>query len=367
MVKKVKIYLFIFFYWVLIVDLLAYFGLSSMKGFVEVAQIDVESLNSPLIAFWISPFQLYESTLFGVFFGLLFIAVNEVSDRLEVEKLSFGRIIIIRSFMYLFGFAVIFSLVYTIMSQFEIFPKEELKELKGEKTVYVLLVMAMLFIGFQIMLINFMLQTMKKFGTNNLFNILRGTYRSPKVENRIFLFIDLKSSTRYAESLGNIKYSNMIKDCIDEINMVVDEYDAEIYQYVGDEVVLTWKTDKVTNVPLYLDIFFAIEERILKRKEYYSKRYSMLPEFKGGIQGGNVTVTEIGNIKRDIAYHGDVLNTASRLQSICNDYNQKLLISKALYTTAKADDKYETVSLGEIQLKGKLQTVEVLSVKRKVD
>ena len=46
--------------------------------------------------------------------------------------------------------------------------------------------------------------------------------------------------------------------------------------------------------------------------------------YKGKIDVGK------GDIKRDIAYHGDVLNTASRIQHQCNKLNKKLLNSKNL-------------------------------------
>jgi class 3 adenylate cyclase len=29
---------------------------------------------------------------------------------------------------------------------------------------------------------------------------------------------------------------------------------------------------------------------------------------------------EVGDIRRDIAYHGDTLNTASRIQGLCNEF-----------------------------------------------
>ena len=47
-------------------------------------------------------------------------------------------------------------------------------------------------------------------------------------------------------------------------------------------------------------------------KDFYLSHYQVVPEFKGGMDMGLVTVAEIGDIKRDIAYHGNVLNTASR-------------------------------------------------------
>jgi len=47
-----------------------------------------------------------------------------------------------------------------------------------------------------------MLQFNTKFGEGNLFNMIRGKYQTPREEQRIFMFLDLNSSTTIAEKLG---------------------------------------------------------------------------------------------------------------------------------------------------------------------
>ncbi len=71
-----------------------------------------------------------------------------------------------------------------------------------------------------------------------------GKYRSPREEERIFLFMDLKSSTALAESLGHLQYSGFIRDSLMDVNRVLQPFNAEVYQYVGDEIVLSWKTNE---------------------------------------------------------------------------------------------------------------------------
>lgn len=361
--NKLKLYLLILLYWVLMMDMVSYFALANVTGFVKLAEIDIDSLDSPIVSYWASPFQMFEATLFGLLFGLLFIGVNEISERLRVEKFNFGKIILIKSFIYLCGFVLSGVVVYLIMSQFDFFPKGAFREVLALKPAYWMIGFGFLFLGFQILLLNFVVQTVTKFGINNLFNFLSGKYQQPVIEDRIFLFMDLKSSTTYAEQLGNIKYSQLIKDCFDDINLLVGKFKAEIYQYVGDEVVLTWKTDKVLNTHEYIAIFYAFRNALDRKKAYYLKKYNTVPEFKAGIHGGPVTVAEIGNIKRDIAYHGDVLNTASRIQSICNEYGEQLLISGQLLKRMGSLNGYKSRSIGEIQLKGKLKRIDVCALK----
>ena len=59
-------------------------------------------------------------------------------------------------------------------------------------------------------------------------------------------------------------------------------------------------------------------KRELKQKsKLYQDRFGLVPSFKAGIHIGKVTTGEIGKIKRDIIFTGDVLNTAARIQGLC--------------------------------------------------
>src|SRR5690606_6867708 len=96
-----------------------------------------------------------------------------------------------------------------------------------------------------------------KYGPGVLVPLLLGKYRSPKEEERIFLFMDLKSSTAIAEQLGHIRYSAFIRDSFLDINELLSEYSASVYQYVGDEIVLTWTVRNGLNQMACVDFFFA--------------------------------------------------------------------------------------------------------------
>jgi adenylate cyclase len=68
----------------------------------------------------------------------------------------------------------------------------------------------------------------------------------------------------------------------------------------------------------------------------------------------------VWEIKRGQHFHGDVLNTASRLQSECNHYNKKMLISEELrgHFSNNPDLNFELI--GEISLKGKREEVKYI-------
>jgi len=192
--------------------------------------------------------------------------------------------------------------------------------------------------------------------------LLLGKYRNPQEEDRIFMFMDLKSSTSIAEKLGHLKYSSFIRDSFMDINQLLLPFNAAVYQYVGDEIVVTWGVNDGLRNFSCIRFFFACEKQFLARDQYYTKHYGFLPHFKAGLHMGKVIAVEIGEIKRDIAYHGDTLNTAARIQSVCNEYNKSFLISEYLLEKIGLNHSFKTEPLGMIQLRGKTTKVGIASV-----
>jgi adenylate cyclase len=215
---------------------------------------------------------------------------------------------------------------------------------------------------FMTLVISFVNQVNKKYGPGILIPLLLGRYRNPREEDRIFMFMYLKSSTTTAEQLGHLKYSSFIRDCFADINEVLYPFRAQVYQYVGDEIVVTWPEKEGIKNHFCIEFFFACKRQFETRTEYYMTNYGFLPQFKAGAHSGTVTTVEIGEYKRDIAYHGDTLNTASRIQSVCNDYKKTFLVSKYLLDKVRMHSNMKTEELGMILLKGKTAKVGLVSV-----
>lgn len=223
-----------------------------------------------------------------------------------------------------------------------------------------------LYWGFTIMLSLFILNISEKLGSGVLLNYILGKYHRPKEESRIFMFIDLTSSSAYAEQLGHIKYSKLIQDCFYDLNDVIHDYDVQIYQYVGDEAVLTWQKEKGIEGNKCIKIYFAFDKAIQRRSEYYNLEYGVVPEFKAGANFGFVTIAEVGQSKKELAYHGDAINTAAHLRSVCGQNSRRLLISADLLSVLKdVDDEFNIEYMGVCELKGKKNVVGLFSVSEK--
>ena len=211
----------------------------------------------------------------------------------------------------------------------------------------------------------FFIQLNKLLGPGVLLKFLRGHYHTPRIEQRVFMFLDLKSSTQIAEQLGHYAYYSYLNDFIRDISDSVVTHSAQIYQYVGDEIVLTWKTPKGIENVNCLNVFYGIQDRISEAAHLYQAKYEQVPEFKAGVHCGEVISAEIGDLKKDIVYNGDVLNTTSRIQGLCNQLNSSLLISSELAERLGPVPNFETRSLGSIDLKGKAEPMELIAINRR--
>ncbi|MGB3465180.1 MAG: adenylate/guanylate cyclase domain-containing protein [Cyclobacteriaceae bacterium] len=218
-----------------------------------------------------------------------------------------------------------------------------------------------IFWAFMVAITQMGLQINDKFGQGLLWSMITGKYLLPRSEDRIFMFLDLKGSTAIAERLGNEVYHLFLRDLFADITDPILANGGEIYQYVGDEIVISWKTGDGISGNNCIRCFFDIRETLITLQEKYRYRYDLLPTFKAGIHYGKVIAGEVGIIKRDITYSGDTLNTAARLQAMCNEHQSSLLISGALANLLTLE-AFKTKSLGRLPVRGKLEAVEILSV-----
>ncbi|PWV51924.1 adenylate/guanylate cyclase domain-containing protein [Chitinophaga sp. S165] len=207
------------------------------------------------------------------------------------------------------------------------------------------------------------LQINNKFGQGVFWNILRGKYNTPKEESRIFMFLDLNSSTTIAEKLGAKKYHAFLKDIFTDITNPILDNKGEIYQYVGDEVIVAWKYNDGIQNSKCVQCFFDIKYHLQQLNNKYIRQYGLAPSFKAGIHCGKVVAGEVGIIKRDITYSGDVLNTTSRIQDMCKEFNEEVIVSGDLAACLRLADNFAAQTLGSIKLKGKQQEMLLIALK----
>lgn len=295
----------------------------------------------------------------GIFFGIILGLVDYFVDK-KLRGRSLGVEILSKSILYFGAWYLVVMIGYRIgthiQAQFISSPIVKYTEVFTGNAFYA----STIYTAMMIIVISFIKQMNTKFGPGVLIPMLLGKFRNPRIERRIFLFMDLKDSTTHAEKLGSLKFSELLQDCFSDVNKVIPPFNAEIYQYVGDEVVLSWRSEEGLRNNNCIKFFFAFQKRLHERKDYYLGKYNFLPEFKAGANIGNITVAEVGDIKREIAYHGDTINTASRIQSVCNNYQKSFLISEDLKN--EIEEKINAEFISTIKLKGKEKEINLFSV-----
>jgi adenylate cyclase len=208
------------------------------------------------------------------------------------------------------------------------------------------------------------LQVNDKYGPGVFASFLLGRYFQPKREERIFMFLDLRSSTTIAEKLGEARYFNFIKDVFKDVTPAIIYAKGEIYQYVGDEIVVSWKMNNGIENANCIQCFFDVQLALRQQSACYEENYEgITPEFKAGLHYGYVMAGEVGVVKRDIAFSGDVLNTAARIQAKCNELGVNILLSKFLLDKlALQPNQFSPQRIGDMMLRGKQQNVILYTV-----
>lgn len=214
--------------------------------------------------------------------------------------------------------------------------------------------------------LNFFKEIGNRYGHGILLNYFLGKYREPREEDRVFMFVDLNNSTSIAEKLGHIKYSRLLNKCFNDLMDILPRYHGEVYQYVGDEAVLTWRVDQVGNRSRLFSLYYDFTEYLEQQRDEYESKFGLMPAFKASVHAGKVVVTELGKQKRELAYHGDVLNTGSRILGLCKKYGQQLLITKSFIGDAKAHLPFRVNFITTVRPRGKENDVSVYGVLKPV-
>ena len=202
-----------------------------------------------------------------------------------------------------------------------------------------------------------------KYGPGNLRNFFMGRYFRPKREEHIFMFLDLRSSTYIAQVLGEQQYFNFIKDVIRDATPVILKHKGRIYQYVGDEITVSWWMQKGLNKLNCIRCPMEVRKLFNHRSSYYTERYGVVPDFKAGLHCGPVMVGEIGVVKRDIAFSGEVVGTAARIQNRCNHLEVNLLISEDLKNLLPWEGSHLVPEhKGDLLIKGKMTNLSLYTV-----
>jgi adenylate cyclase len=332
------------FYWYSYASIQEYFRPGPLKDYLDSSAIHAE--------LWVT----------GIGLGVIVVALDRISDRPSIRRRSVLLGVALRAILFLgavIGIELALLAALPLLGVSRAWVLAGLREMTVAYTLGVWL--QMLFLG---VLINLALQIRRLIGPGVFWDLLRGRYQHPRTEEQVFLFMDLKGSTTLAEAMGHQKYSEFLQSCIRDLTDVAIRNHARVYQYVGDEVVLNWPALDERARDSAVRSYFEFAQVLAERGEDYDRRFGTRPVFRGGAGVGSVTVAEIGEIKRSIAFHGDPLNTAARILELCKRNEGEVFVSEDVFRGMRVKRGHEVTWEGEVILRGKGQHVKVLGLSR---
>lgn len=290
-------------------------------------------------------------------------------EKKYIQRIFEGRIfrikIIVKSLFYIIVIVSFLSVTSALTSSLEyqipFFSTEAWKSAGSFFTSFSFFGLS-LYIGVMVVVSLFYVEIRKSVNKNTINNFFIGTYAQPVTEEGIFMFVDMNSSTSHAEKLGHELYFKMLQEYYKDLTIAIVKYKGDIYQYAGDQVIVTWTLHRGLKDKRCIKCFLYMRKIFIRNKDKYLQKYGVFPEFKAGIHTGLVTTGEIGDVKKEILFTGDVLNSTARIQDLCKEYNVDNLLSKELLNKLEMINYSMVRRIGEVKLKGKKQPTELYTL-----
>jgi len=222
-------------------------------------------------------------------------------------------------------------------------------------TLYSLLAAALLAFG---------LRLRDLIGAQTFTDLLLSRYRRPVQEERAFLFLDLVGSTTFAERHGDLKAQELLKSVFAAIADPVRRHGGRIDDYVGDLAIVSWPLGAAVKGARCVACVFAIHQGFERDAARWREQFGLVPQMRAALHGGRVVTAEIGVDKHKITYFGDVMNTTARLEALCRETGEPVLISGTLLGhLGPLPEGVAGRSLGTHALRGREQSIEVIALR----
>lgn len=201
--------------------------------------------------------------------------------------------------------------------------------------------------------IQLIIQARRLVGGRTLRHFLMGRYNRPVQEDRIFVLADLVGFTAMADKLGDQRSLELVTSFFLDIDPAIHRNGGTVHNYVGDEVVASWRVrSKRENARVLLCLRDIIAKTDEVRGLYFEK-FGVSPALRIGMASGPVAVGECGGEKRQVIYIGDTINTAKRLQDACKPYGVGVMTDADTLARMEMPDDIKATEMGRTTLRGR--------------
>jgi adenylate cyclase len=195
-------------------------------------------------------------------------------------------------------------------------------------------------------------------------DLFLGRYRRPRAERRFFLFVDVVGSTAIAERLGPLEAHRFLAAVFSVLAEPVAASRGEIYQYVGDEIEVTWTEAEGRPEARPLRCFFEMKTALAARAAEFRSHYGAEAQLRAALHLGEVIAGEVGEQRRAIVFHGDVMNTAARLEQATREIGHRFIASADALRALGPLPGLASRDLGAIALRGRKAPIHAYGIER---
>ncbi len=172
------------------------------------------------------------------------------------------------------------------------------------------------------------------------------------------LFIDICGFTAISEAEPPDKVVQLLNSYFDVMVKEIIDHNGFVDKFIGDALMSVFRGEY--HLDRAIDAALALRAKILELPPIIDK-LNFKPNVSIGINSGELVSGNIGSVslkRLDYTVIGDVVNTASRLESAANP--GQIIISETSYEKVKESFKCERV--GEVSLKNKAKPVVIYEV-----
>jgi adenylate cyclase len=177
-------------------------------------------------------------------------------------------------------------------------------------------------------------------------------------KNVCVMFLDIRNFTGFAEKRSPEEVVQYLESLFEFMIEIVNRHHGIINKFLGDGFMA------VFGAPLSdgKDCSNALQaaQEILARVNKEVESGTILPTTIGiGLHAGEAVTGSIGSaLRREYTVIGDVVNLAARIEKLNKQFESQLLISEIVWQAVSGDDN-KAVPMGQIQVKGREQSVQV--------
>lgn len=190
------------------------------------------------------------------------------------------------------------------------------------------------------------------------------------------LFTDLVNFTTLAEGMNPLNLMTWLNEYMDEMSHIIIEEGGMINKYIGDAIMAVFgaPVKKDDTAGITADALNAVEsavrmgEKLQALNERWQQQGMPFIGMRVGIYTGSLVAGTLGGQQRmEYTVIGDTVNTASRLESFDKtvatpDAQRPCRILVGESTWQMVRDSYQTEQIGECQLKGKHNILNIYRV-----